>query len=422
MPTIFVALATFARPLRVPGLPAQQRQRPGARRQRPRGERTRRRPRSLGRWSTGRSSRRRSSTTRPPRAARPFPAPRARPARRGPDHLFGARPRGRDPGPRAGPGSGARHLELMSGADVTFRAMGSEIRLIVGEPGPNGIDPIDAVAETRAFVEEFEQCLSRFRPDSELCALNAYVGDVVPASPLLRDAVAAGIAAAERTGGLVDPTLVDEIEGAGYVGSREGAASADLTTALLMAPERKPARPDPTRRWAMIEVDEEVGVIRRPPRRPLRQRRHRQGPRRRPDRRAARRPDALRDRLRRRPPRRRHAARAPGGAGRASDHRRPGPPPLHRERRRRHLRDQRPGLAPRGRPLRPPSDRPADRRAGLDRPGRRDRAGPDRRRGRDDGQGGAAVRPGRRARACSASTAASSSTRTARPSRSGRSS
>lgn len=152
----------------------------------------------------------------------------------------------------------------MNGADVTFRAMGSEIRLIVGEPGPGGADPIDAVAETKAFIESFEQCLSRFRPDSELCALNAYVGDVVPASPLLRDAVTAGLLAAERTDGLVDPTLVDEIEDAGYVESREGAAPVDLRTALLMAPERAPARPDPARRWAMIEVDEEAGVIRRP--------------------------------------------------------------------------------------------------------------------------------------------------------------
>ena len=149
----------------------------------------------------------------------------------------------------------------MSGADATFRAMGSEIRLIVGE---GGLDPVDAVAAAKGFIEDFEQCLSRFRPDSELCALNAYVGDVVPASPLLRDAVAAGIAAAERTGGLVDPTLVGAIEDAGYVDSREGAVPVDLRTALLMAPGRAPARPDPARRWAMIEVDESAGVIRRP--------------------------------------------------------------------------------------------------------------------------------------------------------------
>ncbi|MCB0877212.1 MAG: FAD:protein FMN transferase, partial [Solirubrobacterales bacterium] len=149
----------------------------------------------------------------------------------------------------------------MSGADATFRAMGSEIRLIVGE---GGLDPVDAVAAAKGFIEDFEQCLSRFRPDSELCALNAYVGDVVPASPLLRDAVAAGIAGAERTGGLVDPTLVGAIEDAGYVDSREGAVPVDLRTALLMAPGRAPARPDPARRWAMIEVDESAGVIRRP--------------------------------------------------------------------------------------------------------------------------------------------------------------
>lgn len=152
----------------------------------------------------------------------------------------------------------------MNCADVTFRAMGSEIRLIVGAPGPDGVDPLDAVAEAKDFIEEFEQCLSRFRPDSELCALNAHTGDVIPASPLLRGAVAAGIRAAEATGGLVDPTLIDQIENAGYVESREGAVPVDLRTALAMAPERKPARPGLARRWAMIEVDEDVGVIRRP--------------------------------------------------------------------------------------------------------------------------------------------------------------
>jgi thiamine biosynthesis lipoprotein len=152
----------------------------------------------------------------------------------------------------------------MSGADATFRAMGSEIRLIVGEPGPAGIDPIEALTVAKDFIAGFEQCLSRFRPDSELCALNAYVEDVISASPLLRRAVAAGIDAAARTGGLVDPTLVDEIERAGYAGSREEAVAADLGTALALAPERRPALPDPARRWALIEIDEEIGVIRRP--------------------------------------------------------------------------------------------------------------------------------------------------------------
>jgi thiamine biosynthesis lipoprotein len=153
----------------------------------------------------------------------------------------------------------------MSDAATTFRAMGSEITLIVGGPGPDGIDPIEALSEVEGFVAGFEQCLSRFRPDSELCALNASGEDFVPASPLLRAAVAAAIDAAARTGGLVDPTLVDEIERAGYAESREGAVPVDLETALALAPGRRPARPDPDRRWSTIEVDEEAGVIRRPP-------------------------------------------------------------------------------------------------------------------------------------------------------------
>lgn len=149
--------------------------------------------------------------------------------------------------------------------DITFRAMGSEIRLIIGEPGPGGQDPELAGNEARQFIEDYEQCLSRFRPDSELCALNSDPRETVPASPLLRDAVSAATRAALRTGGLVDPTLVGEIEAAGYVYTREGSTPARLRDALLLAPGRAAAKPNPDSRWASIEVDESVGVIRRPP-------------------------------------------------------------------------------------------------------------------------------------------------------------
>jgi thiamine biosynthesis lipoprotein len=152
-------------------------------------------------------------------------------------------------------------------ADITFRAMGSEIRLIIGdpEPGADEPDPERAARESREFIERYEQCLSRFRPESELSALNADPRAVVPASPLLRDAVTAAVRAARATDGLVDPTLVDEIEAVGYLESREGATPARLRDALLLAPARAPAHPSSDRRWAQIEVDEEVGVIRRPP-------------------------------------------------------------------------------------------------------------------------------------------------------------
>jgi FAD:protein FMN transferase len=149
--------------------------------------------------------------------------------------------------------------------DVTFDAMGSHVRLLIGEPGP-GMEPADVAAErARQFVAEFDARLSRFKPDSELCALNADRRECVPASALLRAAIRAGIEAAERSGGLVDPTLAAEIEHAGYVASRAGMAGAPLAEALPEAPARHPAAPNPAARWRDFEVDDEAGTISRPP-------------------------------------------------------------------------------------------------------------------------------------------------------------
>jgi thiamine biosynthesis lipoprotein len=153
----------------------------------------------------------------------------------------------------------------MSEHDLTFDAMGSHVRLLVGEPGP-GMPPAAVAAEQgRRFVEDFDAALSRFKPESELCRLNADRRERVPASELMRRAVAAGLFAAERSEGLVDPTLVGEIEGAGYVASRAGMEGLPLAEALAEAPPRRPASPRPERRWRGFEVDDEAGEIVRPP-------------------------------------------------------------------------------------------------------------------------------------------------------------
>jgi thiamine biosynthesis lipoprotein len=153
----------------------------------------------------------------------------------------------------------------MSEHDVVFDAMGSHVRLLIGEPGP-GMAAAPAAAETaRKFIVEFDRALSRFKPESELCAFNADPRERVPASELLRAAVGAGIEAAERSGGLVDPTLVGEIESAGYVASRAGVPGAPLGAALEEAPERRPAGANPAQAWRHFQVDERRGTITRPP-------------------------------------------------------------------------------------------------------------------------------------------------------------
>jgi FAD:protein FMN transferase len=135
-------------------------------------------------------------------------------------------------------------------ADATFRALGTDVRLIGASA---------AVARGRRLILDYHARLSRFLETSELCALNADPRPVVPASALLRSAVRAGLWAAERSGGLVDPCLLAALEATGYVRSYEH------SVAPLPGGPPRPAEPDPERRWRALRVDDEAGTIARPP-------------------------------------------------------------------------------------------------------------------------------------------------------------
>ena len=149
--------------------------------------------------------------------------------------------------------------------ELTFDSMGCQVRILVGEPLP-GSPPADFAAERgRAFIERFDAALSRFRKDSELTALNQDPRSEVPASDLLRRAVRAGLWAAERTDGVVDPTLLDDILASGYSESRAGVQPVPLVDALALAPERRPAKPRERADWRLVEVDDAAEVLRRPP-------------------------------------------------------------------------------------------------------------------------------------------------------------
>jgi FAD:protein FMN transferase len=149
--------------------------------------------------------------------------------------------------------------------DYTFHAMGSDVRLLIGPPLlASARSPLDAAERQRAFVLDFAHRLSRFNPHSELTSLNDDPRSEVPASTLLRAAVSAGCWAAERSGGLVDPTLVRALEDNGYRGSLDGTEPAALADALTAAPPRASARPNPSAAWKRIAVDDEASVILRP--------------------------------------------------------------------------------------------------------------------------------------------------------------
>lgn len=155
---------------------------------------------------------------------------------------------------------------MSESADISFKALGSRIRVIVDAAQADDMPAAaDAAEEVERFIHRFDETLSRFREDSELTRFNSDEREVVPASGLLRTAVRAGIWAAERTGGLVDPTLLPEIQAAGYRSSRAGMDGLGMDELLTDAPGRASANASRDRAWKDFEVDDEAGTIRRPP-------------------------------------------------------------------------------------------------------------------------------------------------------------
>jgi len=147
----------------------------------------------------------------------------------------------------------------------TFDCFGSQCTVIVADAPSRTADAQDAVAVAKLRLLEWHQRFSRFLPDSELSVLNRDPREVVPVTPLMRRVLEAGIRAAATTGGLVDPTLVAEIERAGYTTHLEEKSGLPLRVALDLAPARSPARASDAQSWQAITVDRRSGTVSRPP-------------------------------------------------------------------------------------------------------------------------------------------------------------
>jgi thiamine biosynthesis lipoprotein len=152
----------------------------------------------------------------------------------------------------------------MARFDLTFPSMGGEA-LVRLESASLDRAALEQLAEgVHARVETVEAVLSRFRPGSELNALNADPRHAVPVSALVRRTVAAANWAAERSGGLVDATLLGELERHGYEESWDAIRRADIDEALAAAPPRRPAGPARWHGEGGLSIDAEGRVTRAP--------------------------------------------------------------------------------------------------------------------------------------------------------------
>ena len=147
-------------------------------------------------------------------------------------------------------------------ASIDFACFGSRCTVFVIGPGRLGTAEL-AVHLVRRQLLEWHRRFSRFEPESELSRLNADPRARVRVSATMARLAQAIAWAAEATGGLVDGTLLREIEAAGYAADMSG--SLPLDAALGLAPRRRPASPSARARWRQIKADAEKGTIARPP-------------------------------------------------------------------------------------------------------------------------------------------------------------
>jgi FAD:protein FMN transferase len=138
----------------------------------------------------------------------------------------------------------------------TFQAMNTTVTGIICETPAKRMPAEKALTSVERLFRLVEKRLSRFDPESELGALNRQGGIAWPASPILIRTVEAALEGARLTSGIFDPTLLPNLEAAGYDRSFEkisaGGAAVDY--------QRSVPRSD----WAQISVDSLNGTIRLP--------------------------------------------------------------------------------------------------------------------------------------------------------------
>ena len=146
--------------------------------------------------------------------------------------------------------------------NLKFRAMNTDIEVIIyGEDdSPQTREKLErAGGQVSLLFSQTEERLSRFRPESELSQLNRQ-GFISHASLLLFESVAEAVKMAHLTGGIFDPTILENLEKAGYDRSFELLAARCYRTISPF-----PAWPSEGR-YQQIELDPASRSIRLPAR------------------------------------------------------------------------------------------------------------------------------------------------------------
>lgn len=136
-------------------------------------------------------------------------------------------------------------MDTLSPAAVEWERWSTRMHLLVTDP--EVLPAARAVVDTE--LDAIELAASRFRPDSEVCALAEAGGRRVPVSPVLADLIGAALSAARSTDGDVDPTVGSALVALGYDADITELDSASTSARPRIASVTVPVN------WTHIEFD-----------------------------------------------------------------------------------------------------------------------------------------------------------------------
>ena len=139
-------------------------------------------------------------------------------------------------------------LQARTTAAADWRALGTTVRLVVTDPAL--LDSCNLLLARH--LAEVDAACSRFRPDSELVALDSSEGRPVRVSPLLAEALTVALRAAEATDGAVDPTVGSAMEAIGY--DRDFTLVREDDRPVRLTVKRAPG-------WRRVGLDRATGTV-----------------------------------------------------------------------------------------------------------------------------------------------------------------
>lgn len=142
-------------------------------------------------------------------------------------------------------------------ARASFPAMSTTVTITgVGVPAR---EVMQSAERGRVLAEEWENRFSRFRPQSQLCRLNAAAGEAVRVDDEFLTMLEIAMQAVERTSGRFDPSILPALEAAGYDRSIERLRAEPPPMMSVPVSGAGPAD------WKRVRVDRDRGEVQLPP-------------------------------------------------------------------------------------------------------------------------------------------------------------